>query len=390
MPLPHVVVIGASAGGVEALLTLARELRPGLPAAICVVLHQPRNAPSVLPRLMARAGELDVVHAEHDMVPEAGTVYLAPPNQHLLLDGDRFRLDHGPLENGHRPAIDPLFRSAARAYGPAVTAVVLSGSLDDGAAGCVAVKQRGGSVVVQDPDEALYDEMPRAAMHAVGSVDAVVSVQELVVLLDRLRPRGEPVAGTDPGPDPGTDPGPDPGTDPGPGPGTGRPFEPGRAPNGSAKASGASDRDPADPQGAVHQPLHPRDPVYTGSLSCPSCGGSLHREGGTEGQTVFGDARWRCRVGHGWSLDSLFVQQGEAAEAALWAAVRVLEERSALCRRLRERARQRDQSRAVHSFDRQARDAEHHARSIRASIADVVPLLGRSEPDEGLPVSGPG
>jgi two-component system, chemotaxis family, protein-glutamate methylesterase/glutaminase len=348
MPAQHVVVIGASAGGVEALLTLARELRPGLPAAICIVLHQPRNTPSVLPQLMSRAGELTVVHAEHDMTLEAGRVYLAPPNQHLLIERGRLRLDHGPLENGHRPAVDPLFRSAAAAFGSAVTAVVLSGSLDDGAAGCVLVKSKGGSVVVQDPEEALYGEMPRAAMQAVGTVDAVVTVGGLIEFLDRLRLPGAVAQ------EPSTEEWPE---------------------------------DPSDSEGsAEHQP-DLEHPVHLRSLSCPSCGGSLHQERGESGEAL-PDATWRCRVGHGWSLDSLFAQQGDAAEAALWAAVRVLEERSALCRRLRNRAQERGQARAVESFARQAHEAERHARSIRASIEDLVPLLGRSEPGDGLPVLG--
>lgn len=366
MSARHVVVVGASAGGVEALLTLARELEPGLPAAICVVLHQPRNAPSVLPKLMTRAGELHVVHAESGMVPEPGGVYLAPPNQHLLIEDGRFRLDHGPLENGHRPAIDPLFRSAAAAYGSAVTAVVLSGSLDDGAAGSVAVKQQGGAVVVQDPDEALYGEMPRAAMHAVGEVDEVVTISGLVEVLDRLRPpEGELGTPAVPG-----------------NPGGGAVGNPG---HGTVGNPGRVIEDPTDPEGGARKQPDPEDTIYARSLSCPSCGGSLHEEVAQGGER-FGDDRWRCRVGHGWSLDSLFAEQGDAAEMALWAAVRVLEERSALCRRLRERARQRGQTRAVESFDRQARDAEGHARSIRVTIDELVPLLGGSEPDERLPV----
>jgi len=373
MSAQHVIVIGASAGGVEALLTLARELRPGLPAAICIVLHQPRNAPSVLPGLMTRAGELQVVHAESGVVPQAGGVYLAPPNQHLLIEDGRLRLDHGPLENGHRPAVDPLFRSAAAAYGPAVTAVVLSGSLDDGAAGCVAVKRHGGTVLVQDPEEALYADMPRAAMHAAGPVDAVVTLRELVEEFDRLRL-------SDPGTRGGaaervTNPPVQGGTDP-------------RSPSGG-EARGrdvpVDAHDPLDPEGSAERQPDPEDPVYRQSLSCPSCGGSLHQERAEDGKS-FRDDRWRCRVGHGWSLDSLFAQQGDAAEVALWAAVRVLEERSALCRRLRERARGRGQARAVQSFDRQAREAEHHARTMRVSIHELVHLLGTSEPDEGLAV----
>jgi two-component system, chemotaxis family, protein-glutamate methylesterase/glutaminase len=348
MSVQHVVVIGASAGGVEALLTLARELRPDLPAAICVVLHQPRNVPSVLPRLMTRAGALTVVHAEDGMALQEGQVYLAPANRHLLVERDHVRVDRGPLENGHRPAVDPLFRSAAQAYGSEVTAVVLSGSLDDGSAGCVAVKQRGGSVVVQDPDEALYAEMPNNAARAIGGADEVVSIHELAGVLDRLR------GGV---------------TNPG----------------GSEQASAR--RDPSDPDGSATRPPVQEDPVQHQSLSCPSCGGSLHEQQDGPAETLHA-SRWRCRVGHGWSLESLFADHGQTAEAALWAATRVLEERAALCRRLRDRAEHRGQQRAVVSFNRQAQDAERHARSIRASIDALTPHLGQVASDEDLALPG--
>jgi two-component system chemotaxis response regulator CheB len=180
-----IVVVGASAGGVEALKELVSRLPEDFPAAIFVVLHVAAATPSALPAILSRAGPL------HAAVPEDGEpivprhIYVAPPDRHLLLQGDVVRVTLGPAENGHRPAVDPLFRSAARAAGPRVAAIVLSGVLDDGSAGLVAVKAAGGLAIVQDPAEALHAGMPTHAMDAVA-VDHVLPVAEIALLLDRL------------------------------------------------------------------------------------------------------------------------------------------------------------------------------------------------------------
>ncbi len=185
MPGHDIIVIGASAGGVEALTNLVSLLPGELPASLFIVLHVPPHGSSVLPRILGRKSQLPVVHASHGEPILPGRVYVAPPDHHLLIRRGVIHLSRGPRENGHRPALDPLFRSAAVAYGPRVVGVVLSGSLDDGTAGLEAIKQRGGLAMVQDPNEALYPGMPRSAVETVA-VDHVAPISELAVLLDHL------------------------------------------------------------------------------------------------------------------------------------------------------------------------------------------------------------
>ncbi|MEV0563523.1 chemotaxis protein CheB [Dactylosporangium sp. NPDC050588] len=163
-----VVVVGASAGGVEALRTLIAGLPADLPAAVCVTLHIPPTMVSALPRILSRAGALPASHPADGAPLLAGHVYVAPADRHLLLDGDHVRLSPDPQEHGHRPAIDPLFRSAARHWGALVAGVVLSGSGDDGTSGLRAVVARGGAAFAQAPQEALFPRMPRNAAERVS------------------------------------------------------------------------------------------------------------------------------------------------------------------------------------------------------------------------------
>lgn len=189
------VVVGASAGGVEALRTLVAGLPLGLPAAVLVVLHVPANGGSVLAEVLSRASRLPVAPAVDGQLLQRGTVTVAVPDQHVLVAGDRLVLSRGPRENGHRPAVDPLFRSAAQVAGARTVAVVLSGTLDDGSAGLLAVRRHGGLAVVQQPEDALYDGMPRAALRTAGA-DHVAPVAAIGALLGELvgRPAGDPVA----------------------------------------------------------------------------------------------------------------------------------------------------------------------------------------------------
>lgn len=163
-----IIVIGASAGGISAVERLIRTLPKNLPAAIFVVIHISPDGPSLLPQILQRSAKLKIVQKINDGEPiKKEHVYIAPPDQHLVMEKGRLRLVCGPMENRHRPAIDPLFRSAAQTYGGRVIGVILTGTLDDGASGLLAIKGCGGTVLVQDPKDAEYPDMPRNALKQV-------------------------------------------------------------------------------------------------------------------------------------------------------------------------------------------------------------------------------
>src|SRR3954447_17818686 len=196
----RLIVIGASAGGVEALTAVVRALPADQPAAVAIVLHVPASRNRVLPASLGRSGEISVRAAEDGVPVEPGCVVVAPPDQHLVVADGRYALRHGPRENGHRPAIDPLFTTAGEAYGPHAIGVVLTGTLDDGAAGLAAIKLGGGLAVVQDPEDALYASMPLNALARVEA-DHVVPLADVAQTLVQLAREEAPV--TDPGTDPG-------------------------------------------------------------------------------------------------------------------------------------------------------------------------------------------
>lgn len=314
------VVVGASAGGVEALRELVRDLPGDLPAAVLVVLHLSSSAFSALPSILDRAGRLPARAAEDGAAIEPGTIVVAPPDRHLVVREGRVALGRGPRENGHRPAIDALFRSAARWYGPRTVGVVLSGTLDDGAAGLVTIRERGGAVVVQEPSAALYDGMPSAALRAVP--DALrASGPELAALVAKLCTEDIEV-------DPES---------------VGRTLE----------------METGIPQLREEALADPDRPGRPAGMTCPDCNGAMFEI--DEGNVI----RYRCRVGHAWSPESLLVEQVEAAEVALWAAIRTLEEKAALHRSLAQRTTtfENDLSHSYH-MDR-ARDAQRSAAVLR-------------------------
>jgi two-component system chemotaxis response regulator CheB len=291
-----VVVVGGSAGGVEALKRFVSSLPHDLPAAVFVTLHLASGAKSLLPGILARGAAIRVVPAVDGAPVETATVYVAQPDTHLVVDGNRVRLGAGARENGHRPSVDVLLRSAAVSSGHRVVGVVLTGMLDDGSAGLRAVARYGGAVFVQHPDDAEFPAMPRNALAAVPQANALP--------LDQLT---EEVVRTVAGY---------------------RENTPGARQSVDAAVRR---RDELEVRSALGEPpiLPDGTPLGTPSgYSCPDCGGVLNEVEDT--QLV----RFRCRVGHAWSGDSLLRQQGETIEDALWTALRALEERQDVANRL--------------------------------------------------------
>lgn len=325
MPRRDIVLLGGSAGALEGLKQIAGRLPPDLPAALFVAVHVSQSSPSRLPQLLERAGRLPARHAVDGDPIEPGRILVAPPDHHLILHEDRCELSHGPRENSTRPAIDPLFRSAARAFGERVCAVVLSGYLDDGSAGMQAVADAGGAVIVQDPDEAAFPDMPRNALLAVGSAEVLVCARIARRLIELAC--GEAV----PNPEPS---------------GLDEPATPGLTGN---EAPG--DDQPGEPSG----------------LTCPDCHGVLW-VGAEPGRREL-----RCRTGHRFNLDTLASRQREAVEEAMWSAVRALQEAASLARRIAAQARSNGNARTAERYALRERTAERQARVLEDLLLDGHP-----------------
>lgn len=283
----NVVAVGASAGGVEALTQFAAGLPPDLPYAVLVALHMPSGAPSVLARILDRNGPLPAAQAVDGEPLEPGTIRVAVPNRHLLIDDHRIALSEGPTENGHRPAINALFRSAALAFGQRAVSVLLSGVLDDGTLGSAAVRSRGGTTIAQSPTEALFPAMPLNAIEA-GVIDHEVSALEVGGLLKQLADREFEE----------------------------REMEPDarmELENRIAMARRFSTEFDTETLGPPS------------GYTCPDCNGSL---------ISVSEGNYRCQVGHAWTADALLRARDEEIESAMWVAMRSLQEKAKLSRRL--------------------------------------------------------
>jgi two-component system, chemotaxis family, protein-glutamate methylesterase/glutaminase len=316
------VVIGASAGGVQVLTRVARELPPDLRAAVCIVLHIAPGSPSMLATILARAGRLPCRPASDGERLRDGEILVAPPDHHMTVEDRHVRLTVGPRENGHRPSIDVLFRSAAAALDGRVVGVVLSGTRDDGSAGLAVIKARGGAAIVQDPNDALYAGMPASAIANVA-VDAIVPAARIASTIASI------VNGGDPPP--------------------------------SEQAGNPGSRPAAAPVPDPHS--HPDPPAGRQVVEvCPECGGVL-----TE-RLEAGVLQWECRVGHRYSPETLIDAQAEDVEGALWAAIRALEDRAALLKRMAEQAGRRGQPRSASRFRRQANSAYEQAHTVRQAV----------------------
>jgi two-component system chemotaxis response regulator CheB len=286
----RIVVIGTSAGGIDALRTIAAGLPADFAAPIAVVMHSAPDSPGVLHEIIDRAGPLSALRARNGQRLEAGRIYVAPPDRHLLIEPGRVRVTRGPKENRFRPAIDPLFRSAAQVYGPAAIGVILTGNLDDGTAGLWAMKKLGGTTVVQDPTEALFPSMPHNALSHV-QVDHCARLTEIGSLLVGL---------------------------------TSAPLHPAPTPavpeHMNVEIKIAQEEDPL--RAGLRTVSEPS------AIACPECHGVLMQ------LKEEGRIRFRCHTGHGYTAASLLSEIAESIEDALWIAIRSMHEGGMLIRQL--------------------------------------------------------
>ena len=344
-----VLVIGGSAGGIDALVELVAQLPRDLPACVLVTVHIGSNARSKLPGILARSGPLPAAHARHGEPLQRGRIYVAPPDLHLLAVDDGARLSSGPRVNRHRPAIDVMFASAARCAGPRVAAVVLSGLLDDGAIGSALVARAGGRVIVQDPADALFDSMPRSALVAVPDATTAPAAAlgkvatEIVGELHDLhwRDRGDTGAAA------------------------GRQIMDAQLgeQEGGPEMHEARMGDGDDPG------FMSADEVRLTRMSCPECNGGLAEV------DLSGLRYYRCHVGHQYGPQSLEAAQREAVEAKLWAAAAALEEHAALARHLATVPNRAVGQQAADGYRRLADESSSTANS----------LLSRLQNREGTP-----
>ncbi|NUT55005.1 MAG: chemotaxis protein CheB [Thermoleophilia bacterium] len=320
----RVIGIGASAGGLEALVRVVQCLPADFAGAICIVLHVPAMGRNLLASILARRAEVPIETARHGEPLAAGHVYVAPSDRHLLVNEGKLELSRGPKENGVRPAVDPLLRSVA-GYRERGVAVVLSGTLGDGSAGAAAVARAGGVVIVQDSADALFPSMPETALGAVGPRAHVLEAPEIGKLLVKL------------------------------------------------SAETPQTRDNAVVTLPDEDPAYQRPEGPATGFTCPECSGAIWEV--RDGDLV----RYRCRVGHAYSEDAFVNGQRDSVEAAMWAALEMLEERVELLRRIADRhgssnprTRKRLQDTAESTLER----AELIRRALRAD-AEPPDLLDR-------------
>jgi two-component system chemotaxis response regulator CheB len=325
MECRNVIVIGGSAGAVEPLTELVGGLPRELAAAVCIVLHL-GNRQSMLPELFSRVGSLPAGWAADGDRLQPGRIFVAPPDHHLLVLPGHVRLSRGPRENRTRPAVDPLFRSAAEVYGPAVIGVILSGMLGDGTAGFSTIKSHGGTTVVQDPKDAQYPSMPLTALASV-SVDHCLPAGAIADLLTRLVESRTPIAAT------------------------------------SVLSRQAQLR--ATQEGAeMEEDNRLEEPV---ALTCPECGGAL-KESRMDSLPYY-----TCHIGHRFAGPDMDAAQFQMMEQALEIALRALNERAALCQRMATAAEQKGQTLSAQRWDATGQDIKSRAEVLHRFLQQDWP-----------------
>lgn len=334
----RVIVIGASAGGLEALSQLFQGLKPDLDAAIFVVIHLLPDAKSLLSPILRRQSRILVEDAKNGRIIEAGHAYIGPPDQHLTISDGTMQLTFGPKVNHTRPAIDPLFESAAKEYGPNVIGVILSGALYDGTKGLLTIKQAGGITVVQNPGDALYPDMPSSALQSVP-VDYTLSAAEIAALLNKLSDPVESEKGENLMDDP--------------------------IPNYSEdEIKLIKDEIESYEKGD--------ESVQRSVLTCPDCGGVLWEL--KDGQLI----RYRCHTGHVYNAETLLSSYDDEFEKAFWAAIRIMVEKAAISNRLAVNAKEHGNTEREEYYLSMAKEAEDEADKVRKTW-----LKGKAKKSKG-------
>ncbi len=327
MPGHDIIVIGASAGGLKALGAIVVNLPSDIDAAIFIVQHLPADKPSILPKILADLGSLPASHPSDREPIQKGRIYVAPPDYHLLVNQGSVRVVHGPKENRFRPAIDTLFRSAARAYGSRVVGVVLTGYLDDGTVGLQAVKKRGGVAIVQDPKEAEYPSMPKSALRYV-KVDRCVPLAEIPHLLVQLskQPAAEEEADL-------------------------------------MNEEIEIESNIAQQQMNTQEFLENVEAIGTRTTyTCPECNGSIWQIDKSE------PLRFRCHTGHSFTADTFLAEQTLNLEKALWSAIRIMEDKVMFFRQMSERM-------GSYNLQSAAAKYEEHAKSLDAEVSLIRDII---------------
>lgn len=334
MPTEQIICVGASAGGIEALRTLVAGLPANFSAPLLVVLHISPQSPGILGDILNRAGTLPAANAVDREHIRPGRIYVAPPDYHLIVEPGLVRLTRGPKENRFRPAIDPLFRSVASVFGPMAMGVILSGHLDDGTAGLRAIKQLGGTTIVQDPEDALFPSMPQSAMKHVR-VDYCLPVTEIAGVLTRLA---------------------------------------------SANVMGAEVGEVPEEMKIENRIAREENAIESGvqklgdpsSYACPECHGVLLQ------LKEENPLRFRCHTGHAYSVQSLLAEVNEKMEESLWSAIRSFEEGAMLMHQMAGHSYAGERDGGAHEeLLRRAQETKRRAELMKQAV------MGNGKPDAG-------